>query len=251
MNLFRKRNTIKNGDVKNNDLQNSYLENISRYIRYSREIMKPLSYDKDNQEYDIKSYTETINHLVEYLRSTFTTDVLKDGSSLELDVKKMCEGIDNAVIYSLYEPKFRDIIYILSEEKYPHFHTNGKYVLSAEGINCMPGLNVNLRKYRINEIFEGFDMFEARDLLRQMKLLPPNNNLEREIHLYEQATMIHKDFILSVVYNLLMSGEADDIVRARLFADSFGIDFDFKPYEGKDKEDTRKLCMGMKESTGC
>ncbi len=240
---FKKKTTT------DNVLQTYYLEHISEYVRFSKEIMKPLSYDKENQEYDIKCYTNAIEHIITYLRNAFSSETLQSGNVLEIDVNKMCEGIDNAVIYSIYKPKFRDLIYIISEEKYPHFHTNGNVVVEAEGIHTMLGLNPNLRKIKINGMFEGLDLIEARDLLKQMQILPKGNNLEKEINFYEQSGIIHRDFILSVVYNLLMSGDQDDVIRARLFADSFGIKFNFTPYEEKDAKDSHKLCMGMKEST--
>ncbi len=235
----------KNGEEKN-PLYELYLKNISHYIFLSKEIMKPLSYTKENQEYDKKCYIETVNHIVSYLRNTFTNEILKSGNNLEINVGEMCEGINNSVIYSIRKPKYRDIIYIIEETKYPHFHTNGSVVLEAEGIDCLPGLNRDLCKAKINGIFEGMEILEARAMLKQMRLLPIGNNLEREIYEHDSLEAAHKGLILSVVYNLLMSGNQEDVIRARLFADTFNVDFDFTPYD-KEK-DIKEL---KKEQKGC
>lgn len=224
-----------------NPLYELYLKNISHYIFLSKEIMKPISYNKDNQEYDKKCYVETVEHIVTYLRNTFTSEILKSGNNLEINVDEMCEGINNSVIYSLREPKYRDIIYIIEETKYPHFHTNGSVILESEGIDCLPGLNKELCKSKINGIFEGMEITEARAMLNQMRLLPRGNNLEKEIFIHDLLVSAHKGLILSIIYNLLMSEDYDDVVRARLFAATFGVDFDFTPYDKDNKLEDKKL----------
>lgn len=222
-------------------LYDLYIKNISQYVFLSKEMMKPLSYDDEDKENDKQSYIETVEHIVSYLRNTFTSEVLKSGNSLEIDKNEMCKDINNSVIYSIREPEFRDIIYIIEETKYPHFHTNGSVIVEAEGVHCLPGLNRELCKPKINNIFEGMEVTEARAMLNQMRLLPRGNNLEREIFIHDLAMSMHKGLLLSIIYNLLMTRDADDILRARLFASSFGVDFDFTPYEEKEQNTGKKL----------
>lgn len=240
--MFLKTKTS-NKDEKN-ELNELYLANLSEYIRFSKELMKPLSYDKDSQEYDVKQYNEAINYIVDYLRNNFSDEQLKNGASLEIDINSLLSGTKNIVMYNILEPQFRDLIYIISESSYPHFHTDGKCVIEAEGINYLPGLDGYLRQPKINDMFKGMEIMEARAMLKQMRLLPPLNNLESEINIYENMKSIHRHFILSVVYILLMSKEPSDVVRARLFAASFNVDFDFAPYDKDPKQDDKKL---MKE----
>ena len=65
-----------------------------------------------------------------------------------------------------------------------------------------------------------------------MRILPITNDLDKVIVAYDERNRIYKGFLRSVIYSLLSKARTpQDIQRARLFADSFELDFDFKPFD--------------------
>ena len=72
-----------------------------------------------------------------------------------------------------------------------------------------------------------------------MGILPKDSELQRVIDINNELSYFNKKFLESVVALFLVVHRTQYAVkRARLFADSLGIDFDFTPFEKK--EDNHK-----------
>ncbi len=246
--FFNKNKKKKLDDNKVNTLYERYLDNSVEYVNYARMLTASLFPDKEFDEQNAKEYYNSVNYYVTYMREIFCDEILCFEEKLGINVSDMLEKADTITKYMMIEPKYPEIIYILNDTRAPHFHTNGKYILDAEFINAIPGLDSKLRQTKINGIFEGMDILEARALLNQMRLLPINSSLDKTIKEHEASTQVFESFKESVICLLLCSGTKSDLIRARMFADTFGVDFDFSPYEEK-LNGEKILSKGMKEST--
>ena len=97
----------------------------------------------------------------------------------------------------------------------------------------LPGLSRILANSKINKLFNGLTPIDARELLKQMDIYPKNTELDEVISNYNERLMINQLFLKSIICLLLIRRSTYGINRARLFADSLGISFDFWPYEDK------------------
>ena len=65
-----------------------------------------------------------------------------------------------------------------------------------------------------------------------MRILPITNDLDKVITAYDERNKIYNNFLRSIIYSLLSKAtNLADIKRARLFAASFDINFNFEPFE--------------------
>ena len=212
----------------------NYLDNLSEYIRFNEKYFK--SYDlegsEDREQQLTNEYNAAINELVNYLYSKFPDSIFNSNCPVEINIPDMCENISNFTFNMLKIPKYPAIIDIDRDEYSTHFHTVGDKVVEAENVQVLPGILPSLRNSKINKIFEGRTIKETRDLLKQMRILPITNDLDKVIVAYDERNRIYKGFLRSVIYSLLSKARTpQDIQRARLFADSFELDFDFKPFD--------------------
>lgn len=224
-------------------------KNIREYIEHKvKEINKfgpfePNAYEKENCQ---NKYIEAVLFGVDYLRIVFTNNKLDSNDSLEFDISSMCSSASNETKHFIESPMLPVTIYVIDDTKSPHFHINvdNETINEAEYIAKLPNYNCILDNDKLCSIFEGLTVYEARDLLKQMNLLPENSDLEVSINFYDESKEVHKNYFLSIIYMLLKTQNKYDVKRARILADNLGINFDFTPYE-----DGKVLDGGIKKKT--
>lgn len=240
----KKKKIEKNVETKRHiSIGDMYLECASYYINYQgklRGIENPLD-NKEFYEEMAGPFYNSAMHFVNYLENTYTDDILTNDEVIDIDLNKMLEGASNTVIELFSSPTFPNLIYINSTYS-THFHTDGNTIYDAENIQVLPGLSSMLANQKINKIFNGLTPIEARELLKQMSIYPTDKNQELDIVIdnYRERKNVQSAFYKSIICLLLIRRSNYGIKRARLFADSLGIPFDFTPFEKKEEQILKK-----------
>ncbi len=218
-----------------------YLECANRYIEYQgklRYVENPLDDKEFYQEWAGYFYNAAM-HFVNYLETTYSDVAFENENVINLNLEEMLENADDTTRGLFFKPKFPALIYINDSRYFTHFHTDGDIVIESEGVEALPGLSRVLARNKINKLFEGLTPIEVRELLKQMSIYPKDTELDKAIDDYGERSTINQSFLKAVIYLLLIRRSSYGIKRARLFADSLGIYFDFKPFE-KSEEQNRK-----------
>lgn len=210
-----------------------YLECAAYYINYQGKL-KGVENPVDNKEFYAEVagpfYTSAM-HFVNYLENTYTDETLTNDEVINLDLEKMIEGANEVTLSLFNSPKYPGLVYLNDKMYTTHFHTDGDTIYEAEGIQTLPGLSSLLANEKINKAFYGLTLVEARELLKQMDIYPQNTELDSVIENYRERKNIQYSFYKSIICLLLLRRSNYGIKRARLFADSLGVTFDFTPFE--------------------
>lgn len=222
-----------------------YLRNVNEYVEYYGDILgikNPIN-DKEFYESMATPYYSSAMKITNYLIEKYPDNLFAQDNTLELDYDDLVDNMDeNAKKYFLV-PTLPSLIYINDKKYSTHFHTDGDVITEAEGIEFLPGLSYALANSKINGLFKGLSVIEARNLLQQMSILPKNSELEKVIKNYNMNVYFNKKYLESLICLLLVVNKNSySVNRARFIADSLGIDFDFSYYEAKDMNE-KKLAL--------
>ena len=218
-----------------------YIKNVNEYVSYYGKLLnvdKPLDDFEFYKKYAVPYYNSAMN-IVNFVGDKYPDDVLASDDVIEFDYDGLVSQMNDETKSLFFKPNFPDLIYINESKYFTHFHVQDNVVTDAEGVEVLPGLSYSLANQKINRLFEGLSVYELRDLLFQMGILPKDSELQRVIDINNELSYFNKKFLESVVALFLVVHRTQYAVkRARLFADSLGIDFDFTPFEKK--EDNHK-----------
>lgn len=223
-------------------LENKYVDNLCEYIEFNEKYYEQFNIQRSEEQREklVEEYNNAISEIVRYLLVKFPDSTFNSNLPAEIVVTDMYENLSSVAFNMLRIPSYPGIIDIIRGTYSTHFHTEGDRVTEAEEVQVLPGLLPSLRTEKINKIFKGLTVKETRDLLKQMHILPIANDLERVIKSYDDRNKVYKNFLRSVIYSLLSKAHTEaDIKRARLFAASFDVDFDFTPYEALVTKDNK------------
>lgn len=215
-----------------------YLECAGHYISYQgklRGIENPLQDNDFYQEWAGPFYNSAM-HFVNYLENTYTDEMLSNEEVIDLDLNKMLENATDTTVELFSEPKYPGLVYLNDSLYSTHFHIDGDTIYEAEGIQVLPGLSNVLANEKINKLFVGLTPTEAKELLKQMGIYPKDTELDLVIEDYKERKNIQLNFLKSVICLLLIRRSNYGITRARLFADSLNIPFNFAPFEMKQEQ---------------
>lgn len=219
-----------------------YLECVDYYIAYQgklRGIENPIHDKEFYQEWAAPFYNSAM-HFVNYLENQYPDQSLTEDIVIDFNLEEMLENADETAKTLFNKPLFPGLIYINDKQYSTHFHTNGDVIVDTEGIQVLPGLSNLLANDKINKLFNGLNPIEARALLKQMGIYPKDTELDSVISDYYERETINKGFLKSIICLLLIRRSEYGIKRARLFADSLGIYFDFEPFEKKTEYSLKK-----------
>lgn len=222
-----------------------YIKNVNEYVSYYGKLLnvdKPLEDFEFYKKYAVPYYNSAMN-IVNFVGDKYPDEVLDNDDVIEFDYEGLVNQMNSETKSLFFKPNFPDLIYINESKYYTHFHVQNNIVTDAEGVEVLPGLSYSLANQKINRLFEGLSVIELRDLLFQMGILPKDSELQRVIDINKELTYYNKKFLESVVALFLVVHRTKYAVkRARFFADSLGIDFDFSHFEKKE-ENQKKLVI--------
>lgn len=206
---------------------------LDEYIKYYQKIMSFMSSNTITEKTTQlkEEYINSIITIINYLRNTLTNEQLDSCThTIDINLRALLSKCPNTISSLIKEQDYAETIYITDNKHLPHFHTLNGYVDMAENIEALPGLNHILANQRINSCFNRLSIIEARALLNQMSLLPPDNNLDKEIASFNERNNLHKLLIRDIIESLLSTKNKYDLTRAMIFASCFDVPFDFTPY---------------------
>ncbi len=224
--MFKKKNEEK--DLVSPDYASLYINNMKRL--YS---IVGLKLDDNDKEVLTNEYNTALDYFKNYMEAHFSDEILVNENSLSINEEDMLANATDATKRLFLKPLFSSLIYINKDNSYAHMHTDGCNVTEMEGMESIKGLNPLLAKRKINNIFNGLSIVEAGALLQQMSLLEKESELREEIEKNSIRENIRSMFFKCIIYRILDSNSPQRITRARLFADSYNVPFDFTGYEEK------------------
>lgn len=238
--LFGKRKNKKEVEVTEKIVAPSdiYIKNVSEYVEYygkKLNIENPVD-DFPFYEKMAVPYYNSAMKIVDYVKNKYPDELFVNDDVIEFDYKDFVEQMDDNTKALFFVPNYPELIYVGNGISYAHFHVRDNVIEEAENLEQLPGLIDALADKKINKFFNGLGIVEARDLLLQMKILPRDSELDKVINEHNDLEYLNKKYLESVVaLFLVINKNKYSVKRARLFADSLGIEFDFKYYE-KDEE---------------
>lgn len=244
MMLFGKKKKKKELDIQKKILCPSdiYIRNVAEYVEYYGKKLNVENPVDDLPFYEKMAvpYYNSAMRISEYIKATYPDEMFENDNVIDFNYNDFIENMDEETKSLFFVPNYPETIYIDSEKYYTHFHTYNNVVEQAEGIEFLPGLSSTLADKKINRFFKGLSVVEVRDLLLQMQILPKNNELAEIIAEHKELEYLNKRYLESVVaLFLVLNKNSCNVKRARLFADSFGIEFDFEPFEIKEVSEKR------------
>ena len=210
-----------------------YLSYASRYVSYQgkmNNVSNPLDNSDFYKQYAAPFYNSAM-YFANYIDNIYTEDVLESNNIPEINISCMLQNASEENRKFFCSPKYPEIMHIKASDYTSHFHIKENIIEEAEDIHLLPGLSDLLANERINQLFVGLTPIEALALLEQMNICPKNSTLEQYINKYKEMKYVNEGFLMSIVCLLLIRRTKHSVTRARLFADSLGIDFDFSQFE--------------------
>ncbi len=233
---------FKKKDKKEKTIDDIIENDVAIYLQYIKDInfMSQAFLSADYKKILASNYVGSINCFVQYLEVTFDDGTLSAGNVLTIDENEMLTSVPDCAKELFLPPAIQDLIYINEPNDYAHMHTENGKVVEMESVHTLRGLDPILRNVKINSLFNGMSVDEAYALLNQMGLVNNGNSeLERMLFVYKVKKQIRRLFLRDIIYKLLSRETEMSIVRARLFADTYQVDFDFSYYELKLEEQKR------------
>lgn len=221
------------------ELYLSYAEEYIKYMGKIRGIDNPVEDKEFYQKYASPFYNSAM-YFVNYLENNISNEQLVAETPIEIDFKTMLDNADDQAKNLFLAPKYPGLIYLKDNRYSSHFHTDGTIIYEAEGIDILPGLSRILATEKINKVFNGLTPVEARALLQQMGIYPKNTELDQTITAVKERKVVTDSFLNGIICLLLIKNNKYSVKRARLFADSLGIYFNFEPFEKEDKNTLKK-----------
>lgn len=216
-----------------------YIENINEYVEYVGSSVNISNVKKNNVFFEEKKqeYVKAVLHFANYLKIKYSDSFLSQDPVINLELDEITKNIDRIAATLFFAPTYPDLIYICrGSYNSAHLHIKNDHVEEAEHLDLLPGLNKILaQNHNFNKIFRGFSVIEVKAFLEQMHILPKDSELERVIYDYNIRNLIHENFFKSIIYVLLMDNNQYALKRARLFADSLDVKFNFEPYSFMDE----------------
>lgn len=239
--FFRSKSKQSKIEKKQFSIANLYLDIVSEYIDYkgSLEGIKDASKNQEYFEKEGSIYYKAACYFSNYMREKFPDSLLDSDEVLEIDIEDMKMGMDEHAAQFFYPPTYPSIIYIDDTRFSTHFHISDEVVVGAENVEVLPGISRVIANEKINKLFEGLTVSELKALLSQMHVLPKGSQLEDTIVNHNVLQIIHGNFFKCVIYLILIDRSRNAVKRARLFADSMGVDFDFAPYDAREIYDKK------------
>jgi hypothetical protein len=214
-----------------------YIKNIYEYVNYHGKKIG-MENPSDNIEFFKKMaapYYNTAMNIVKYVTEKYTDDILNTDEVIEFDYDDFIKMMDEETKSFFFPPNYPSLIYIDASRFTTYFHVANNVISESENIEVLPGLSSALANKKINKLFNGLEIPEVRYLLLQMGILPNNTELEKVIIEHNEYVYLNKRYLESVVsLFLILDRKNFSLKRARLFADSLGISFDFSPFEQKE-----------------
>lgn len=235
--LFKKK------EDKKSNLDDILARDMEIYLGRMKDIyfINGMKFESEDRESCIVEYSNALSYFQGYLENKFDDATLESGNALNINEEEMLGKAPKYAQRLFQKPKYSGLIYINSSDTYAHMHTDGENVTGVEGVQSIKGLDPKLQKEKINNIFNGMTVEEAAALLTQMRLVQKENSeLYRAIYVYHVREEIRKSFYNDIIYAILKSNSQMKVTRARLFADTYGVDFDFIGYEKEDSKELKK-----------
>lgn len=234
------RNLFKRNDNVNKEVIED--SNIKLYLSYMKDFygLIGLRLDEEDKVKLTDKFNNSLNYFVSYLENTFSDDILVGSNSVCIDEDNMLTGASKDAKNLFCRHKYNMLIYINSSDTYPHMHTDGERVVEMEGVHTIKGLNHTLQNNSINKIFTGLTVSEAAALLEQMHLLSKDGELKKSIATHNVLEAVRRLFYNAIISKVLDSDSKMKVARARLFADTFGVKYDFSKYENEEVSYTLK-----------
>lgn len=247
--LFGKsKKSKKEEDVKEKVVSASdiYIRNVEEYIIYYGKMMmvkNPLD-DKEFYEKYAVFYYRAAMEIVEFINENYPDSKFVGDEVIDFDYEGLLEKMRDETKSLFFKPNFPELIYIDAGRYSTHFHVQEDKVCEAEFVQVLPGLSRSLANEKINKLFTGLGVVELRDLLVQMNILPKDSELEETIEKHRELSRLNDKFLESVIALLLVVDRGRcTLKRARLFADSLGINFNFKPFEELEERKNKELAL--------
>ncbi len=229
-----------NGDTKKSDSKSEtsnvsvVTDGLKSYVEFNQEFA-----EFNNEEYSLE-YINAIRSIVDYLQHLYHNKT-QDDIVPEININDMSQGISDFIISLLPPQSINKLIYIINDKNSAHFHVNNNQVEIAENLCTLPSLNFKVRTINLDNIFTGLTIFQAYALLNQMNVLPPKNNLDKEIETYYKRVKLHILIIKDIVASLLLSPSKENYKIAQIFISYFDPDFNLPPYKTTIEENPKKL----------
>lgn len=221
------------------ELYLNYAEEYIKYMGKIRGIDNPTD-DKEFYQKNAGPFYNSAMYFVNYLENTFSDELMASETPIDIDLNDMLQGADDKTKNLFLTPKYPGLIYLKDNRYSTHFHTDGSIIYEAEGVDILPGLSSILATDKINKAFNGLTPIEARALLQQMNIYPKNTELDQTITAVKERKVVTDSFLKSIICLLLLRTNKYSLKRARLFADSLGIYFNFEPFEKEENNILKK-----------
>lgn len=220
-----------------------YIKNVTYYVDFQGAL---LNVENPNQNMDFfqewgGKYYDAGMWIVNYMFEKYPDELLGLEESIQIDTDDFIKNMSNDTKSFFMEPQYPNLVFVDVNKHSTHFHIENNKIIEAENIEVLPGLSRALANEKINKLFKGLTLIDARNLLAQMQILPRKSELDQTISLMNARNKIRKEFLESVTALILISRSKYSVLRAQLFADTFGVDFDFTPFIKKDDEYSLKL----------
>jgi len=213
-------------------LGREYMLGIQRYGYNRSKYLSSyqLLVDDETRRQIIDNYKKCIFDVINYLRKIFPNGFLKREGTITVDYEEMINNIGVDAMSFIEVPKMSGTIYpVIGSDARLTFEDN--VLVSAAKLETIPNLPKKYKSKAFNDVLNGHSIYEIRDLLDNLGVLPVYNNIDVMISEYGMRLEESVEFINNVIIKLLLNGTEEDFIRAYFFDRLMSANFDFDEYK--------------------
>ncbi len=211
--------------------------NVQKFTYNRAQYLKKngLEVDAETRRQIWDDYGMTIKEVVAHLRKQFPEGFIHREGAFELTFDGLAE--DTKVFVQV--PSVDCTIKPLGDNSKALMSFEKGVLKEASQLETIPGLPAHYQTVALNRVLEGRNVFEIRDMFRELGLLPRNNMLDIVIEEYAMRKIERVEFAKAVIQTLLLNGNEEDITRAYIFDYFMGSNFDFDVYKEEKGKGTK------------
>ena len=219
-----------------------YLKNLAKFTYNRSMYFKSLGYQVDDgtRRQMIDDYKFLVQDVVRYLNTLFPEGFSEKETTYDISYEDMLNSVMDDTASFLRVPSFDATFKPLGDETEAILSFKNGTIARALHMETIKGLPHKYKTTYFNDLVIGLNLYDIRNLLDQLKVLPESNILDTFIKEQEMRAGERIDFLNAVILRLILNGTKEDLIRAHIFDYYMRVGFDFDQLSIEDQEKRTK-----------
>lgn len=224
------------------ELGKEYFLNIQKFTFLRGNELEKNGYHIDDEvrRQIADNYKVCIYDVIKYLTKVYPTGIAMGKNEYHFNYQQMLMSLMDDTKELVQLPRLDATFKPLGDASYAVVSIKNSFVEKAFNLETIKHLPYTYKTPHFNELVEGISLYEFRDLLLELGVLPKDNIIDKFIDEYELRLDLREDFFSAVITKLLLNGTHEDVLRAYIFDSFMNVNYDFDSFKMETQEKRTK-----------